>query len=146
MGSHLYWSVELEYLYSTDGEKRWKSVFDKACGWDKSPVADVFGIEPKEAWDDEIHPLHDAPGYLTREHIKRAEEIPEEWPWCEPYWVRRIDGAEFVAIVKEKRWRALKYSSDPERECSPELRATAAMVEFFMIEGHNVRVVCWHSQ
>jgi hypothetical protein len=60
--------------------------------------------------------------------------------------VRRIDGAEFCDIIREKRWRTLKHCADPNRECSPELRATAAMVKHLMTEGHHVRVTCWHQQ
>ena len=53
---------------------------------------------------------------------------------------------EFVATVREKRWQRLQDGDYHDEECSPELRAVAAMVESFLGEGVPVRVWCWHSQ
>jgi hypothetical protein len=57
-----------------------------------------------------------------------------------PYWVRKLPGKEFVAIVREKRWQKLQDGDFADRECTPELRAYAAMVESLLAEGIDVYV------
>lgn len=57
-------------------------------------------------------------------------------------WVRRIEGAEFVAIVREKRWQQSDWQN---LECSADLRAFAALVESLLNDGLQVRVWCWNS-
>jgi hypothetical protein len=60
--------------------------------------------------------------------------------------VRLIPGEEFVAIVREKRWQRLQDGDFHDVECSPELRAVAAMVDSFLKEDVPVQIWCWHSQ
>ena len=69
-------------------------------------------------------------------------------PWDEEaYWVRALPGAEFCTIVREKRWQKLQNGDFADKECSPDLRAIAALVESLLKDGvNNVRVWCWHSQ
>jgi hypothetical protein len=88
-------------------------------------------------------------------HVSTQEESDRpECPWRldSPYWIRQLSGAEFVAVVREKRWQTMKddedsiYIADPMAECSPELRGFAALVESLLAECCDVRVWCWESQ
>ena len=87
-------------------------------------------------------------------HPTREESKHPECPWRfdEPYWIRELTGTEFVAVVREKRWQTLKddedqiFRAEPTKECSPELRGFAALVESLLAEDCDVRVWCWESQ
>lgn len=75
------------------------------------------------------------------------QEHPEcPWRLDEPYWVRLLDGQEFVDIVRERRWKTLQDGDYADLECGPELRGFATMVAALLAEGVRVRVWCWHSQ
>jgi len=104
-------------------------------------VVDAFGDCDPES------PIAQFPGYLTHAEWTKMQSH-EECPWRldEPYWVRKVTGAEFVGIVRERRWRTLQDGDFADTECDPELRAFAAMVESLLADGLDVNVWCWHSQ
>lgn len=113
----------------------------------RGPVVDAFGD-----CEDRDERARKALGYLTPAEIGEGESGYEDevW-WCDPYWVRRIEGAEFVAIVREKRWQKIQRNPEGgfdfhDLECEPDLRALAALVESYLAEKLPVRVWCWHSQ
>jgi hypothetical protein len=131
MGSDLYASVERQHPNGY-----WSAVTEfRTAALARGIVVDAFGDCDPDA------PMGKASGYLTR-----AEWIAMPWLSDYPYWVRLIPGEEFVATVREKRWQRLQDSDYHDEECSPDLRAVAAMVESFLEEGVPVRVWCWHSQ
>jgi hypothetical protein len=131
MGSDLYASVERQHPNGY-----WSAVTEyRTAALARGIVVDAFGDCDPDA------SMGKAGGYLTR-----AEWVAMPWRLDEPYWVRLVPGEEFVAIVREKRWQHLQDGYYHDKECSPELRAVAAMVESFLTEGVPVRVWCWHSQ
>ena len=138
MGSNLYISVERQSIHNNN----WFDLFDgPSAALDRGIVVDAFGNEdPEESIGRE-------PGYLSRERWLEMAKHPEcPWRRSEPYWVRLIYGAEFSAIVREKRWQQLQDGDFSDLECSPQLRAFAALVESMLKDGICVRVYCWHSQ
>lgn len=137
MGSDLYASVERQHPNGY-----WSAVMQyRTCALARGIVVDAFGDCDPDA------PMSRAGGYLTRAEWVDMQDH-QECPWLldEPYWVRLVPGEEFVAIVREKRWQRLQDGYYHDEECSPDLRAVAAMVDSFLAEGVPVRVWCWHSQ
>src|SRR5580692_10697495 len=140
MGSDLYVSIEVRNSVG-DG---WTSLFEgPSCALGGWTIADAFGAAKKSDRGDGV-------GYLTSGEIRAMQEYPK-CPWridepYEPYWVRVVDGREFCAIVRERRWRTLQDGDSADLECGPELRAYASMVESLLADGRSVRVWCWHSQ
>lgn len=132
MGSDLYLNVEYQ---NENGS--WSSMFDgPSRPIDRGIVIYAFGDSDLEG-----------PGYLTRGQWKVIAEHPEcPWHLDNPYWVRWLEGQEFVSIVQEKRWQKLQDGDFADRECSPALRAYSALVQSLINEGLKVRVWCWESQ
>lgn len=146
MGSNLYLSIDVHRPdWQNDPCEYIPLLFrGPSCALDRGIVVDAFGGSIYGA---------DFSGYLTPDEIDKAAERPGcPWREDEPYWVRKVDGAEFVAIVREKRWQRLQKRPSEEQydfhdqECSPELRAFAALVESLLADGCGVRVWLWHSQ
>jgi len=142
MGSDLYISIDVRHTRGLDPNP-WGTLFDgPSKALDRGIVVDAFGD------CDAGSPVGpSASGHLS--HTEWAEMSEhEECPWRldEPYWVRKINGEEFVAIIKEKRWQKLQDGDFHDRECSPELRGFAALVASLLADGLDVRVWCWHSQ
>jgi hypothetical protein len=138
MGSDLYISIEVCCRNTPDRNPNyWSELFEgPSRALDRGYICEAFrqaGIEHHPTRDESEHP-----------------ECP--WRLDEPYWIRQLTGAEFVAVVREKRWQTIKededslYFADPTAECSPELRGFAALVESLLAEGCDVRVWCWESQ
>lgn len=149
MGSALYISVDVRHVNDPRiNPKHWAEMFEgPSKALERGTIVDAFGDCDPDA------PIAKASGYLSHDEWKKMAEHPEcPWRLDEPYWIRRVDGPEFVAIVREKRWQKLEdadfriNSPDPVRECSAELRAYAAMVESLLADGCEVHVWCWHSQ
>ncbi len=138
MGSDLYISIDRQYPHGY-----WSSVFDgPSCALARWPIVDAFGDGPRESWEDP-----DPREYIDPAEWRETAKHPEcPWHRDEPYWVRLIEGAEFVAIIREKRWQKLRDGDYHDLECKPELRAYAALVESLLKEGVPVRVYAWHSQ
>lgn len=126
MGSDLYLNVETRSGPSRS-EEHWGALFDgPSCALARGTVVDAFGTSDQLGGT--------AAGYLTHDEWAKMAEHPEcPWRLDEPYWVRCIEGVEFVAIVREN-------------ECSADLRAFAALVESLLNDGLQVRVWCWNSQ
>jgi len=139
MGSDLYISIERQYPNGN-----WFALFDgPSKALDRGIVVDAFGDGPREEWDDREK---DEREYVDPAKWREMAKHPEcPWHLDEPYWVRCIEGAEFVAIVREKRWQKLQDGDFAYRECSPDLRAFAALVDALLQEV-PVRVWAWHSQ
>jgi hypothetical protein len=145
MGSYLYISIERQWPNG-----HWSYIFEgpsTALQRDIVVVA-AFGDGPREEWEDK-----DPRTYVPPERWREMQNHPEcPWRLHEPYWVRLIDGKEFIDIVREKIWQKLPYgyfgisNADPNLECSPQLRAYAALVESLLNEGVPVQVWAWHSQ
>jgi len=57
--------------------------------------------------------------------------------------VRKIDGQEFLAILRERRWQTFDFT---DLEASADLKALAALVSSLIDSGKIVRVWMWHSQ
>ena len=140
MGSNLYISIDRQ---NQGGNGYWSALFDgPSRALDRGIVVDAFGDGPREDWDDA-----DPREYVDPAKWREMAKHPEcPWRLDEPYWVRCIEGAEFVAIVREKRWQKLQDGDFADRECSPDLRAFTALVESLLNEGTPVRVWAWHSQ
>ena len=144
MGSDLYLSVDVHYPDWRDEPYEYAPLFTRRSTFlARGIVVDAFDVM------DERTPEN---GYLADDEFTKMQKR-RDCPWrdAEPYWVRKIDGAEFVAIVREKRWQRIQKAPDgsfdfADQECSPELRAYAAMVESLLADGCGVRVWCWHSQ
>ena len=142
MGSDLYISINVQH---DDGGHRdpkvWSSLWEgPSDGLARGVIVDAFG----DCDDRECDPR---PGYLSGAEVQRMQEHPEcPWRLDEPYWVRLLDGQEFVAIVQERRWQSLQDGDFSDLECGPELRGFAAMMAELLAEGVRVRVWCWHSQ
>ncbi len=131
MGSDLYLAIDNQYANG-----HWSAVIDThASAVDRGIVVDAFGDTDKET---DVGRL---PGYMTHDEWLEMQKHPEcPWRLDEPYWVRLLDGAEFVAIVREKRWQKLQDGDFADRE----LLAAPARVG-----GDGavpVRVWLWHSQ
>lgn len=142
MGSHLYLNIEVRH--SNDpryNQKNWSAIFDGPSRYlDKGVIVDAFGNSPDE-------PVGQLSGYLDASEWREMAEHPEcPWRLDDPYWVRRIEGSEFVAIVREKRWQKLQDGDFHDLECTAELRAFAALVESLLNDKCDVEVYCWHSQ
>jgi|HubBroStandDraft_2_1064218.scaffolds.fasta_scaffold07412_12 hypothetical protein len=137
MGSDLYASVERQYPNGY-----WSTVTNyQTSALARGVVVCAFGDCDPDA------PMGKAGGYLTHaEWVAMQDHEKCPWRLDEPYWVRLVPGEEFVTTVREKRWQRLQDGDYHDEECSPELRAVAAMVESFLVEGVPVRVWCWHSQ
>ena len=142
MGSDLYISIDRQYPNG-----HWSHIFDgPSSAIARGSIVNAFGEEPREQWEiEEVGEDHRT--YIPHERWRAMQEHPEcPWRLDEPYWVRLIDGKEFVDIVREKRWQKLQDGDYADLECSPELRAYAALVESFLSEGVPVQVWAWHSQ
>jgi hypothetical protein len=140
MGSDLYISIERQYPNGY-----WSALFDGPSeALARGIVVDAFGECPRESWDD-ADP--DPREYVDPAKWREMAKHPEcPWRLDEPYWVRCIEGAEFVAIVREKRWQKLQDGDFADLECSRDLCAFAALVESLLKESIPVRVWAWHSQ
>ena len=139
MGSDLYIAIKTRHDVHPDHgpEDCWGTLFDGAStDLARGIVVDAFG--GRDGLDDGT--------YVTpSDRIKW--QMRSDCPWDEEaYWVRRLDGQVFCDIVREKRWQKLQNGDFADKECSPELRAYAAMVESLLKDGCQVRVWCWHSQ
>jgi hypothetical protein len=142
MGSDLYISIERQWPNG-----HWSHLFEgPSDGLDRGIVVNAFGEGPREKW--EIQEIGEDPRtYVPPERWLAMRDHPEcPWHLDEPYWVRLIDGKEFVDIIREKRWQKLQDGDFGDLECSPELRAYAALVESLLSEGVPVQVWAWHSQ
>jgi hypothetical protein len=139
MGSDLYISIDRQYPNG-----HWSPLFDgPSRALARGPVVDAFGGAPREEWEDGDPDLRDYVDPAKWREMAKHPECP--WRLDEPYWVRCIEGAEFVAIVREKRWQKLQDGDFADCECSLDLRAFAALVEALLKEV-PVRVWAWHSQ
>jgi hypothetical protein len=137
MGSDLYACVERQYPNGY-----WSTITrHQTCDLARGIVVYAFGDCDHDA------EISKATGYVAPAEVIKMQQH-EECPWRldEPYWVRIISGEEFSAIVREKRWQKLQDGDFHDVECSPELRAVAAIVDSFLAEKIPVRVYCWHSQ
>jgi len=152
MGAHLYWTIEKRVssgawfsIIDCVGEHTMGAASWSMTGWDKLFVPEGFGT----CHDDS--PTFKADGYLTEEERARTQ-ADSDCPWDEDaYWVRRMPGEEFVAIVREQRWNAVldqMYGKPGEHQYkgSADLRATAALVQSLLTDGETIRVTCWESQ
>jgi hypothetical protein len=140
MGSDLYISIDRQYPNGY-----WSPLFEvPSSAIARGPVVNAFGEAPRDPWQIEEEG-EDPRTYVPPERWRAMQDDPE-CPWCldEPYWVRLIDGKEFVDIVREKRWQKLRSGAGC--ECSPDMRAYAALIESFLSEGVPVQVWAWHSQ
>lgn len=142
MGSDLYISIDVQH----DGgghrdPKVWSALWEgPSTDLARGSVVDAF----RDFADRESDPRS---GYLSGDEIRRMQEHPEcPWRLDEPYWVRCLDGQEFVDIVRERRWKTLQDGDFADKQCGPELRGFAAMVAALLADGVHVRVWCWHSQ
>jgi hypothetical protein len=159
MGSDLYAAVDVRHPNTANLDPRHFSSFIKRT-WclGRHIIVDAFGSTLDEPWSmyhevnghtekRSVEDLH-ALGYLTSEEIRGAQELEDDCPWWkdEPYWVRKLAGPEFVAIVREKRWQKLQDGDFSNLECCAELRALAACVESLLSDGMDARVWVWHSQ
>ena len=137
MGSDLYVSVEVRNSVGT-----WSSLFEgPSCALARGIIVDAFGGARSDG------EYQGRTGYLIGNEVRIRAEHPEcPWRLYEPYWVRSVDGREFCAIVRERRWRTLQDGDYADLECGPELRAYASMIESLLADGQDVRVWCWHSQ
>jgi len=159
MGSDLYAAVNVTHPNERGHDpKHWCDFIKGTWCLGRHIIVDAFGSMHDEPWSmyhevngrmekrsvDELRVL----GYLTNEEIRDAQGLEDDCPWWkdEPYWVRKLAGPEFVAIVREKRWQKLQHGDFATVECGAELRALAAAVESLLSEGLGVRVWCWHSQ
>jgi len=138
MGSNLYISIDRKFPNGN-----WSELFDgPSRALDRGIVVDAFGDCIRNVWEDP-----DPREYIDPAEWREMAKHPEcPWRLDEPYWVRLIEGAEFVAIVREKRWQKLQDGDFSDRECTPDLRAFAALVESLLKEGIPVRVYAWCSQ
>lgn len=152
MGSHLYWTIEQNNnvgswlsLISPMGDHPLCYPAWSMTGWDKLFVPGGFGSVDSDS------PTSRLDGYLTHEERVKTQ-AEESCPWSEDaYWVRRMSGEEFVAIVHERRWNAVldEIYCEPGKnnyKCSSELRAAAALVQSLLNDGEKIRVTCWESQ
>jgi hypothetical protein len=139
MGSDLYASVWAQHG-DFPGSQRFPMFEGPSTSLARGIVVDAFGDCHDRATDPRT-------GYLT-EAEWREQRTHRRCPWVEdePYWVRKIPGAEFAAIVREKRWQKLQDGDFADLECPPELRALAALVQSLVDDGCDVVVYCWHSQ
>lgn len=143
MGSDLYISIDVRHPNDPyRNSDHWVTIFDGPSTFlARGSIVDAFGDCNSDAR------IAHAPGYLTHAEWTKVAMRPEcPWKLDEPYWVRCIEGPEFVAIIREKRWQKPQDGDFYALECSAELRAYAAMVESLLADECEVRVWCWHSQ
>lgn len=139
MGSDLYISIETQ----NPGNDHWRRMWEGPSTFlARGIVVDAFG----DADPDAPTGANRVTGYVNLDEAYKALRRTAPWRDDEPYWVRFLDGQEFVSIVREKRWQKLQDGDFHDTECDPELRAFAVFVESLMAEGLRVRVWCWHSQ
>src|SRR5580700_2994415 len=137
MGSDLFLSIDVHHPEWRDGV--YGPLFrGPSTDLDRGIVVDAF---------DERDARDAAHGYLTPSEWVAMAGMDASCPWVddEPYWVRRLDGQEFLAIVLEKRWQRMQRNPEGgydfvDTECSAELRAFAAAVESLLDDGCKVRV------
>jgi hypothetical protein len=152
MGAHLYWTIEKRIeggawwsIIDCVGEHAMGAAAWSMTGWDKLSVPVGFGTCDADS------PTFKAGGYLTHEERVQTQSDPD-CPWSEDaYWVRRMTGEEFVAIVRTEWWNSVLdkiYGKPGEHQyrCSAELRAAAALVQSLLEDSQTIRVTCWESQ
>ena len=141
MGSDLYISIDTQNPNGT-----WSPLWEgPSTELARGVVVDAFGTAA-----DSSRPDAEALGYLPQDQWEPAFS---DAPWIrdEPYWIRRLNGHQFCEIVRDKHWQRIQKAPDgsydfADKECQPELRAFASLVQSLLNEGHAVRVWCWHSQ
>ncbi len=154
MGADLY--ISIDRRGGTDpkvfDQAVWRTMFDgRSQALARGIIVEAFGTcgaTPEEREENSPqNPVNHAEGYLTFPEWSHMQVHPEcAWRLDEPYWVRRVDGREFVAIVREARWKTLEEGAFADQEADVDLKAFAAMVESLLTAGCEVRVWCWHSQ
>jgi hypothetical protein len=135
MGSDLYISIDVQHDDKGRDPEVWSELWEgPSTALARGIVVDAFKSDSRS-------------GYLSGDELRRMREHPDcPWRLDEPYWVRKLDGQEFVDIVRERRWKTLQDGDYADLECGPELRGFAAMVAALLADGVRVRVWCWHSQ
>jgi hypothetical protein len=137
MGSDLYIAINRQFPNGY-----WEEIFTgPSAPLERGIVINAFGsANPTDG-----EPTTDyVPKATWEKGVAKHPECP--WRLDEPYWVRKITGQEFVAIVREKRWQKLQDGDFADHECGPLLRAYAALVESLLAENVAVVVFCWDSQ
>lgn len=137
MGSNLYISIDTQFPNG-----HWAALFDGPSRALDRHIIIIRAFGNADPEDGE--PTTD---YLPKAEWQEMAKHPEcPWQLDEPYWVRCISGQEFVDIIQEKRWQTLQDGDFRDEECSPYLRAFAALVGSLLNQGIPVRVYCWDSQ